>query len=65
MGWGVDVKWQAEGGPCYTFLKLNRKTYHMEFGFKMLIYANDIILRGGAIMWMFFGINGIDKRGSG
>ncbi len=36
----------TKGGPCYTFLKLNRKTYHMEFGFKMLTYANDTILKG-------------------
>jgi hypothetical protein len=23
----VEVKWQTKGGPCYTFLRLDRKTY--------------------------------------
>jgi hypothetical protein len=27
----VEVKRQTKGGPCYTFLKLDRKTYRTEF----------------------------------
>ncbi len=35
--WGVEVKQQTKGWPCYKFLWLDKKTYHIEFGFKMFI----------------------------
>jgi len=33
LGWGAKIKQQTEKKPCYTFLKLDRKTYYIEFGF--------------------------------
>jgi hypothetical protein len=37
LGLSVKVKQQAKGGPCYTFFKLDRKTYNTKFSLKMLI----------------------------
>jgi hypothetical protein len=33
----VEVMQQTIGGPCYTFLRLDKKTYHTKFNLKMSI----------------------------
>jgi hypothetical protein len=37
LGWGVEVGEQAPRGSCYTFWKLDKKTYHTKFNLKMFI----------------------------
>ncbi len=50
LEWGVKIRWQIKEGPCYTFLRLDRKIYCTKFGLEMFIcrWYNW----GGLMMWM-------------
>jgi hypothetical protein len=44
VNWNVVLKSNNRlRWPCYTFMKLDKKTHHIEFSLKMFIYANDTI----------------------
>ncbi len=61
MRWGVEVGWQAWRMPCYTFFKLNKKTYHMKLNLKIVICKG---YNGGrSMMWMSSTINGKKQEG--
>jgi hypothetical protein len=50
-------------GTCYTFLRLDKKTYFIEFGFKMFICEWYNWRGGGAMMWMSYAMDGNKQEG--